>query len=144
VLLGFDLFLFAGLATLLFAPRPAIFLMLTGFIGHLGTHVARDEDRRRCPDVSVRWNCWNTAWFGHPDDRLRQRLADLETALEAEGRDPATLRRTVGMHVLDPDVTSPDDGNDVAFGGSVDELGARDRRLRGARLRRRHRRAPGR
>jgi hypothetical protein len=26
------------------------------------------------------------------------------------------------MHVLDPDVTSPDDGDDVAFGGSVDEL----------------------
>jgi hypothetical protein len=40
VLLGFDLFLFAGLAILLFAPRPAIFLMLTGFVGRLGTHVA--------------------------------------------------------------------------------------------------------
>jgi alkanesulfonate monooxygenase SsuD/methylene tetrahydromethanopterin reductase-like flavin-dependent oxidoreductase (luciferase family) len=67
-------------------------------------------------------DAWNTAWFGHPDDRLRQRLADLETALDAEGRDPATLRRTVGMHVLDPDVTTSDDGDDVAFGGSVDEL----------------------
>jgi alkanesulfonate monooxygenase SsuD/methylene tetrahydromethanopterin reductase-like flavin-dependent oxidoreductase (luciferase family) len=51
-------------------------------------------------------DAWNTAWFGHPDDRLRQRLADLETALDAEGRDPAMLRRTVGMQVLDPDVTT--------------------------------------
>jgi alkanesulfonate monooxygenase SsuD/methylene tetrahydromethanopterin reductase-like flavin-dependent oxidoreductase (luciferase family) len=67
-------------------------------------------------------DAWNTAWFGHPDDRLHQRLADLETALDAEGRDPATLRRTVGMHVLDPDVTTSDDGDDVAFKGSVDEL----------------------
>lgn len=67
-------------------------------------------------------DAWNTAWFGHPDDRLRQRLADLETALHAEGRDPATLRRTVGMHVLDPDVPTSDNGDDVAFGGSVDEL----------------------
>lgn len=67
-------------------------------------------------------DAWNTAWFGHPDDRLHQRLADLETALDAEGRDPATLRRTVGMHVLDPDVATSDDGDDVAFKGSVDEL----------------------
>jgi probable F420-dependent oxidoreductase len=67
-------------------------------------------------------DAWNTAWFGHPDDRLRQRLADLETALDTEGRDPATLRRTVGMHVLDPDVTASDNDADVAYGGSVDEL----------------------
>src|SRR6266508_5733158 len=67
-------------------------------------------------------DAWNTAWFGHPDDRLRQRLADLEIALDAEGRDPATLRRTVGVHVLDPDVTTSDNGDDVAFGGSLDEL----------------------
>jgi alkanesulfonate monooxygenase SsuD/methylene tetrahydromethanopterin reductase-like flavin-dependent oxidoreductase (luciferase family) len=67
-------------------------------------------------------DAWNTAWFGHPDDRLRQRLADLEMALDAERRDPATLRRTVGMHVLDQDATTSDNGDDMAFGGSVDEL----------------------
>jgi FMNH2-dependent dimethyl sulfone monooxygenase len=43
-------------------------------------------------------------------------------ALDAEGRDPATLRRTVGMHVLDQDATTSDNGDDMAFGGSVDEL----------------------
>ncbi len=66
-------------------------------------------------------DAWNTAWFGHPDDRLRRRVADLETALGAEGREPSTLRRTVGMHIVDPDMLTSDD-KDVAFGGSVDEL----------------------
>jgi alkanesulfonate monooxygenase SsuD/methylene tetrahydromethanopterin reductase-like flavin-dependent oxidoreductase (luciferase family) len=39
------------------------------------------------------------AWFGHPSDRLGQRLADLDAALAAEGRDGTTLRRTVGVEV---------------------------------------------
>ena len=64
----------------------------------------------------------NTAWFGTPDDRLRQRLDDLDAALQAERRDPATLRRTVGMEVRDPNVTVSGDRDDVAFAGSVDEL----------------------
>jgi probable F420-dependent oxidoreductase len=67
-------------------------------------------------------DAWNTAWFGHPDDRIHRRLADLKTALDAEGRDPATLRRTVGMHVRDRDVTTSNNGEDMAFGGSVEEL----------------------
>jgi probable F420-dependent oxidoreductase len=67
-------------------------------------------------------DAWNTAWFGYPDDRLRRRLTDLAAALDAEGRDPATLRRTVGMHVVDPDATTSGNGDDVAFAGSIDEL----------------------
>ena len=62
---------------------------------------------------------WNTAWFVGPDERLRERVAALETALEEEGRDPSTLRRTVGMYVADPAV-APDESD--AFTGSVDEL----------------------
>jgi hypothetical protein len=65
---------------------------------------------------------WNTAWFGRPDDRLRRRLSDLEEALTAEGRDPATLRRTVGMDVQDPDAAASADPDDVPFRGSVSEL----------------------
>ena len=67
-------------------------------------------------------DAWNTAWFGLPDDLLQRRLAELSAALEAEGRDPATLRRTVGMEVRDPQQTAP--GGDVSegFGGTVDEL----------------------
>jgi alkanesulfonate monooxygenase SsuD/methylene tetrahydromethanopterin reductase-like flavin-dependent oxidoreductase (luciferase family) len=62
---------------------------------------------------------WNTAWFAGPDARLRERVAAVETALEEEGRDPSTLRRTVGMYVADPAV-APDESD--AFTGSVDEL----------------------
>src|SRR2546423_1869704 len=53
-------------------------------------------------------DAWNTAWFGAPDDRLRQGLADLERAMDDEGRDPQTLRRTVGLEVDDPDFTEPE------------------------------------
>ena len=42
-------------------------------------------------------DAWNTAWFGLPDGRLGQRLGDMHAALQAENRDPATLRWTVGM-----------------------------------------------
>ncbi len=67
-------------------------------------------------------DAWNTAWFGRPDDRLRGRLSDLEEALAAEGRDPKTLRRTVGMDVEDPDVAASGGPGDVPFRGSVSEL----------------------
>jgi alkanesulfonate monooxygenase SsuD/methylene tetrahydromethanopterin reductase-like flavin-dependent oxidoreductase (luciferase family) len=62
---------------------------------------------------------WNTAWFAGPDERLRERVAAFESALGEEGRDPSTLRRTVGMYVADPAV-APDESD--AFTGSVDEL----------------------
>jgi probable F420-dependent oxidoreductase len=44
---------------------------------------------------------WNSAWYGFPDraDVLRTRLADLHVALEAAGRDPATLTLTAGIFV---------------------------------------------
>jgi alkanesulfonate monooxygenase SsuD/methylene tetrahydromethanopterin reductase-like flavin-dependent oxidoreductase (luciferase family) len=48
-------------------------------------------------------HAWNTAWYGRPDGRLRRRLADLDSALDAEGRDPAALRRTVGVRLEDHD-----------------------------------------
>jgi alkanesulfonate monooxygenase SsuD/methylene tetrahydromethanopterin reductase-like flavin-dependent oxidoreductase (luciferase family) len=67
-------------------------------------------------------DAWNTAWSGLPDDLLHRRLAELHAALEAEGRDPATLRRTVGMEVWDPDTTGPGEDLGEAFSGSVDEL----------------------
>jgi alkanesulfonate monooxygenase SsuD/methylene tetrahydromethanopterin reductase-like flavin-dependent oxidoreductase (luciferase family) len=78
---------------------------------------------RRMLRLTARYaHAWNTAWFGLPDDRLLRRLADLTAALEAEGRDPATLRRTVGISVADPDATGPGDDPGGALGGSVDEL----------------------
>jgi alkanesulfonate monooxygenase SsuD/methylene tetrahydromethanopterin reductase-like flavin-dependent oxidoreductase (luciferase family) len=78
---------------------------------------------RRMLRLAARYaDAWNTAWFGLPDDLLHQRLAELNAALAAEGRDPATLRRTVGMEVWDPDTTGPGENLGGAFGGSVDEL----------------------
>jgi probable F420-dependent oxidoreductase len=65
-------------------------------------------------------DAWNTAWFGHPDDRLRQGLADLDAALAAEARDPATLRRTVGVRVQDGETGSRDAAGLAA--GRADEL----------------------
>jgi probable F420-dependent oxidoreductase len=50
-------------------------------------------------------DAWNTAWYGDPDERLTQQLAAMRDALDAEGRDPATLRRTVG---IDCALTEPD------------------------------------
>jgi alkanesulfonate monooxygenase SsuD/methylene tetrahydromethanopterin reductase-like flavin-dependent oxidoreductase (luciferase family) len=67
-------------------------------------------------------DAWNTAWFGLPDELLHRRLGDLNAALEAEGRDPATLRRTVGMEVQDPDASDLGKDRGEGFGGSVDEL----------------------
>jgi alkanesulfonate monooxygenase SsuD/methylene tetrahydromethanopterin reductase-like flavin-dependent oxidoreductase (luciferase family) len=66
-------------------------------------------------------DAWNTAWFGLPDERLRQQMAALEAALEHEGRDPSTLRRTVGVEVLDSNVTSSDVG-ESGLAASTDAL----------------------
>jgi alkanesulfonate monooxygenase SsuD/methylene tetrahydromethanopterin reductase-like flavin-dependent oxidoreductase (luciferase family) len=49
---------------------------------------------------------WQTAWFGLPDGRWRQRHADFLEACAAEGRDPATVGLTVGVEVGSP----PGDG----------------------------------
>jgi alkanesulfonate monooxygenase SsuD/methylene tetrahydromethanopterin reductase-like flavin-dependent oxidoreductase (luciferase family) len=78
---------------------------------------------RRMLRLTVRYaDAWNTAWFGLPDELLHRRLAELQAALEAEGRDPATLRRTVGMEVWDPDASDPAGDLGEGFGGSIDEL----------------------
>lgn len=50
-------------------------------------------------------DAWNTAWYAGPDERLTRQLAAMRDALDAEGRDPATLRRTVGIECT---LTEPD------------------------------------
>lgn len=62
---------------------------------------------------------WNTAWYGLPNERLRQRLAGMDAALTAAGRGPASMRRTVGMSVVDADRAVPDEDE---VGGTVDDL----------------------
>ena len=53
--------------------------------------------------LTARWaDAWNTAWFGRVEARLTTRLADLARACADEGRDPASVRRTVGVRLHDP------------------------------------------
>jgi FMNH2-dependent dimethyl sulfone monooxygenase len=59
--------------------------------------------RPRMLELTARWaDAWNTAWFGAADDRLRSHLAALDAACAAVGRDPATMRRTVGIRLHEP------------------------------------------
>ena len=47
---------------------------------------------------------WNGAWYARPDDPvLLQRMAELDAACAEIGRDPATVKRTVGVNVRYPD-----------------------------------------
>jgi probable F420-dependent oxidoreductase len=64
---------------------------------------------------------WNAAWYGHPDeaDELRERLSRLHAALEAAGRDPATLELTAGVFVR---VADDDDAPGEAMHGSTEEI----------------------
>ncbi|MEP7081402.1 MAG: LLM class flavin-dependent oxidoreductase [Chloroflexota bacterium] len=64
---------------------------------------------------------WNAAWYGHPDtaDELRERLGNLRTALDAAGRDPATLTLTAGVFVA---VAEDPDAPENAMRGSVEEI----------------------
>jgi alkanesulfonate monooxygenase SsuD/methylene tetrahydromethanopterin reductase-like flavin-dependent oxidoreductase (luciferase family) len=55
-------------------------------------------------------DAWNTAWYGMPDDKLRAAFADMEAALEAEGRDPSSLRRTVGIDAREPETNEEEGG----------------------------------
>jgi alkanesulfonate monooxygenase SsuD/methylene tetrahydromethanopterin reductase-like flavin-dependent oxidoreductase (luciferase family) len=101
-------------AVLLPAPQRRLPVLVAGNGPQLLRLVARHAD------------AWNTAWFGRPDERLRTRLAALEEALEAEGRDAATLRRTVGLAVIDP---AHGEEEENAFSGSVGELAEMLRRF---------------
>jgi alkanesulfonate monooxygenase SsuD/methylene tetrahydromethanopterin reductase-like flavin-dependent oxidoreductase (luciferase family) len=51
-------------------------------------------------------DAWQTAWFGLPDDRYRERHERLLAACAAADRDPATLEITVGIDVAE-DATIP-------------------------------------
>jgi probable F420-dependent oxidoreductase len=90
-------------AVLLPAPERRVPILIAGHGPRMLRLTARHAD------------AWNTAWYGLPDEQLDKRLADLRAALDAEGRDPATLRRTVG---LGWDLTHPDQ----IGGGSADAL----------------------
>ena len=72
--------------------------------------------------LTATWaDAWNTAWFGKVEDRLLTRLRDLEEACALAGRDPATMRRTVGVRLHDPGAGAHD-----AMGLDADAPGLAD------------------
>jgi len=72
--------------------------------------------------LTATWaDAWNTAWFGRVDDRLRARLRDLDAACATTGRDPGSIRRTVGIR-LHP----AGEGADDASGTDTDAAGLAD------------------
>jgi FMNH2-dependent dimethyl sulfone monooxygenase len=66
-------------------------------------------------------DAWNTAWFGAPDRALGDTLEAFDRALEAEGRDPASIERTIGVTIRDPGLPI-DAADEPAFRGSVEEM----------------------
>jgi alkanesulfonate monooxygenase SsuD/methylene tetrahydromethanopterin reductase-like flavin-dependent oxidoreductase (luciferase family) len=79
--------------------------------------------------LTATWaDAWNTAWFGRVDDRLRGRMAALDAACDAVGRDPATMRRTIGIRLHDPGTGADDpaglDADAPGLADFLDELGA--------------------
>jgi alkanesulfonate monooxygenase SsuD/methylene tetrahydromethanopterin reductase-like flavin-dependent oxidoreductase (luciferase family) len=77
-------------------------------------------NRPRMLRLTARYaDAWNTAWYELPDKLLGQRLAEMHAALRAESRDPATLRRTVGM---DWELTDPGQTGRGSFTRTADEL----------------------
>ena len=81
--------------------------------------------------LTATWaDAWNTAWFGRADDdRLRTRMTALDAACQAVGRDPATIRRTVGIRLHEPGSGSRDafglDAEAAGLADLLDELAAR-------------------
>ena len=95
------------------SARAARRILVAGKQPRMLKLVARYADRDR-----------NGAWYGHPDDahELRERLSNLRAALDAEGRDPATLELTAGIFVAFDVIGADADAPERAIRGSVDEV----------------------
>ncbi|NJD27763.1 MAG: LLM class flavin-dependent oxidoreductase [Chloroflexi bacterium] len=83
----------------------------------------------RMLELTARWaDAWNTAWFGRVDDLLRRRNAELDEACDRVGRDPRSIRRTVGLRVHEPGRLGDDargtDASEDGLADLFDELAA--------------------
>ncbi len=69
-------------------------------------------------------DAWNTCWHGFANEKFATERAALEEACRAEGRDPASIKVTVGLGVQytpgADDAERP--ARDKALSGSVDEV----------------------
>jgi alkanesulfonate monooxygenase SsuD/methylene tetrahydromethanopterin reductase-like flavin-dependent oxidoreductase (luciferase family) len=72
--------------------------------------------------LTATWaDAWNAAWFGAADARMRALLAGLDAACVRVGRDPATMRKTVGIRIHDPGAPL---GDRAGLPGDPDRLAA--------------------
>lgn len=76
-------------------------------------------------------DAWNTCWFGSTKG-VPEKIAKLDAACEAAGRDPATVVRTIGISVAGvgytgsrPDALEGDAGAQLAFLHELQDLGFR-------------------
>jgi len=97
-------------AVLVPAPARRIPILVAGKLPRMLRLTARYAD------------AWNTAWYGRPNDVLRERLAAFDEALAAEGRAPDTLERTVGLILRAEDAPAEDAEPFESFTGGVEEL----------------------
>jgi len=73
--------------------------------------------------LTARWaDAWMTAWYGRPDDLLRETMARFDAALTEVGRDPATVARMVGVTVRDNDQPAVPEPEENVIDGDVDNL----------------------
>ena len=62
---------------------------------------------------------WNVAWYGRPDDPVAlERVAALDGALQAAGRDPRSVVRTIGVSVRYPEAGPPADPSKCLTGST--------------------------
>ena len=79
-------------AVLIPPMRPDVPLLIAGRSPRMMRAIARHADQ------------WNGGWYATPEDPiLLQRMAELDAACEAISRDPASVRRTVGVSVRYPE-----------------------------------------
>jgi alkanesulfonate monooxygenase SsuD/methylene tetrahydromethanopterin reductase-like flavin-dependent oxidoreductase (luciferase family) len=76
----------------------------------------------RMHSLAARWaDGWNVAWYGRPEDAFDAEVKVFDEALAAADRDPASVLRTVGIMVGDPE-QELGGGPPARFSGSVEEL----------------------
>lgn len=74
--------------------------------------------------LTARWaDAWNDAWYGRLDDpRLGANLAKLAEACASIGRDPASIRRTIGVRLHEPGRRGGDERSTDASAAGLAEL----------------------
>jgi probable F420-dependent oxidoreductase len=80
--------------------------------------------RPRMLELAAKWaDVWNTAWFGTVDERVRERLRELQSAVAEAGRPADAVAPTVGITVRDEDQPVAEPAAN-AISGTVEELAA--------------------